>query len=228
MWLHKSTSHHDGKTFTNRYYRCSSYDSRGSRYATSVGGCQPNTTATEPLERFIAHAVKEAVAGQVKDALTAEIKRQMAVPATPTGSRDSLKAELRQIQRQIETGTERFLTLGDEALAAVARRKLDELSVRAETLKRQIQAAESEKPQGVGQQIQRVLDELDKLAEMLVGEDTRVRQQAYNAIVDSVTLWFKPAQHGRFVLDRGQLKLKTPASVLPAGVISKVDRGGGT
>jgi hypothetical protein len=225
MWLHKATSHHDGKTFTNRYYRCSSYDSRGSRYATSVGGCQPNTTATEPLDRFIAHTIKEAVTGQVKEMLTSEIKRQLAIPATPKGDRASLKAELKQIQRQIETGTERFLTLDDEALAAVARRKLDELSVRAETLKRQIQSADSEKPQGVGQQVQRVLDELDRLAEMLEGEDTRVRQQAYNALVDSITLWFKPNGKGRFSLDHGRLKLKTPAGIVPTEAISKDGRG---
>ncbi|GEM_PF-5927476 len=223
---YKTTSRHDGKTFTNRYYRCSSYDSRGSRNATSVGGCQPNTTPSEPLERFLAHTIREAVTGEIAEMLTAEVKRQMAVPASKMSNVATLKVELKQIQRQIETATERFLTLDDANLAAVAKRKLDELSAKAETLKRQLQAAESEKPQSVGQQLQRVLGELDRLAEMLEGEDTRTRQQAYNVLVDSITLWFKPIENGRFTLDHGQLKLKAPASVLPAGAISKVGRGG--
>lgn len=90
--------------------------------------------------------------------------------------------------------------------------------------------AESERPQSVQEQLGRVLAELDKLGEMLQDANTRTRQQVYNLLVESFTLWFRALGSGpkgrRFVVEKGVLKLKDPTSGMPAGSISKYGRGG--
>ena len=195
-----------------------------------TGGCQPNSVAADALDAYISHTIRTRFLSELRETFKARLEGGMSQKIAPTSDVPALKGELRQIQRQIETATERFLTLDDESLAAVAKRKLDDMSPKAEALKKQIPKVERQKSQSLQEQLGRVLAELDRLAEMLLDEDTRTRQQVYNLLIDSLTLWFRADGSGaggrRFTMEKGILKLKDPASGKLAGPIIRDGRGG--
>jgi predicted nucleic acid-binding Zn-ribbon protein len=138
------------------------------------------------------------------------------------------KRELEALERQIKTATERYLTITDEHVAGIAKARLDALTQKVQALRGKAQPAEAPKVADVEGQIQKVVAEVRKLSEMIRSGSAELKQQVYQTLIDSIDLYFAPAEKGprSYVFERGVIKSKQVAAV--AAATCRNGRGGGT
>ncbi|MGD1002616.1 MAG: recombinase zinc beta ribbon domain-containing protein [Candidatus Brocadiia bacterium] len=217
MWGKTTTSKHDGKVFSNVYYRCGKYESYGRT------GCKPLTMPNRPLERYVESVIRRRILVTPPARIGQTAARQL---GRLTDKAADQKRELEILERQIKMATERYLTITDEHAATAAKATLDRLTQKAHALRGQAQPAEVPKAADVEGQIQKVVAEVRKLSEMIRSGSAELKQRVYQTLIESIDLYFAPAEEGprSYVFERGVIKFKQVAAV--AAATCRVGRGG--
>lgn len=163
-------------------------------YSESLGQkCNNNSVRTAVMLDGIATKIRERfLSSENLDSLRASLERQL-TPAEPdTAKADTLRAEIRDIDRQIEQAGER-LVLVPVDMMHIIQTQIEKLQRRREQAQQQLQDADApaEQPDNAAQLVDRAMDALWQLAAVFQDADEITTAQVIDEIVDRVEIVFR-------------------------------------
>jgi site-specific DNA recombinase len=168
-----------------RYYQCNRYNTYGPQ-----SGCQPNFIRED---RLVAALAKKLTVALVDPAVLEEMKREIRrqeTDDTATPER-SLAARIAELDRNIRTGTERFLT-APEALVESCRASLTTWKAERDRLAAELDAARARNVavEDLDARVEKIASRINRLREVFEqGEPTGVRA-ALREVIERIELWF--------------------------------------
>ncbi|HEY2839554.1 MAG TPA: recombinase family protein [Pirellulales bacterium] len=156
------------------------------------GGCGHCKVPQGKALALVASMIRERVLGGSLEALEAAIERQLGRRSQPTDLQ-ALRQQIAEIDRKLEQGAERLVSV-DDSLVPVIERKLLDLKAQRKAIERELQAKPA-KPPRTAREIAADVWRLDEV--LRTGSPRKVRH-ALSQIVKGITLDFVPgAKTGR-------------------------------
>jgi DNA invertase Pin-like site-specific DNA recombinase len=198
------------KTYTYRRYICGRYNAHGK------AGCRCNTVPERVLSAVVRRKLYEEFLDPANLAkLREEIERQLKAGSRSDPERaERLRAALAKLDRQIDEGTERYLTAPKALLPELAA-KLDRWKEEREGLTAELEALQAEAgPEDYAARADKALAQLARLREEFNAPHAARLREVIRQMVTKIECWFDYLPHGT---DRhGNPRMK---SVLTRGVI---------